>query len=241
MGIENKSEDIVLDFSRLFGKDTVQAPECRSEPPSGAGGTNPCDDTRKPLERLPEALESQQAKLLYIDAQRERENLQRSLEVYRIYQENIRLSEQLQTEILNGLKAGEPMPGLFLKAAKAISLMTGNSAFYSQIEADMRATNGEKTQELLGKNKPDAQKRLLKPFTALDGSNYRAAYRTVCDFHERNNPPRLDDDNGAAYWENVCDDMCATASQCNQDKFVIGLLVAVYEELERQYLEINVK
>lgn len=52
-------------------------------------------------------------------------------------------SSQLQTDILKGVKAGESIYSLFLKAAKAISLMTSNSVFYSQIEADTRAIYGE--------------------------------------------------------------------------------------------------
>lgn len=85
----------------------------------------------------------------------------------------------------------------------------------------------------------NAQKRTLQPFTALDGSNYRAAYRAVCDFHERHNPPRLDDDGGAAYWENVCDDMSATAERYKQDPFVCDMLIAVFEELERQFKQLR--
>lgn len=45
------------------------------------------------------------------------------------------------------MKAGESVYNLFLKAVKAISLMTSNSLFYSQIEADTRAIYGEGLQE----------------------------------------------------------------------------------------------
>lgn len=45
------------------------------------------------------------------------------------------------------MKAGENVYNLFLKAVKAISLMTSNSLFYSQIEADTRAIYGEGLQE----------------------------------------------------------------------------------------------
>lgn len=87
-------------------------------------------------------------------------------------------------------------------------------------------------------NIPEAQntlKRPLKPFTAIDGSNYRAAYRAVCEFHERNNPPRIDADDNNIYWVNVWADMEATADRYNHDPFVMGMLAAVFEELERQY------
>lgn len=63
-------------------------------------------------------------------------------EVYRAYQDNIKKSGQLQTEILKGAKAGEDIYSLLLKAAKAISLMTSNTVFYSRLEADTRAIYG---------------------------------------------------------------------------------------------------
>lgn len=88
------------------------------------------------------------------------------------------------------------------------------------------------------KNTPEAQtalKRPLKPFVAINGSNYRAAYRAVCDFHERHNPPRIDNDSGLEYWEAAADDMTAVAKAFHDDPFVIEMLVAVYSELEREY------
>lgn len=93
-------------------------------------------------------------------------------------------------------------------------------------------------------------KRQLRPFTGIDKSrNYRAMYRAACDFHERHNPPTVDgeywrthkpgeDEAPQAeldYWEAVCDDMTATANSLQQDPFLIGLLIAIFEELEREY------
>lgn len=80
--------------------------------------------------------------MLLLNTQREREDHQRSLEVYRTYQENIKTSGQLQTDILKGVQAGTDIYSLFLKAVKAISLMTSNTAFYSQIEADIKNIYG---------------------------------------------------------------------------------------------------
>lgn len=152
MGAETRiavAEDIVLDFAGLFSpiEGEKQAPESPTEPLLRAGEYKTITEPQKPAERLTEGLEGQQAKKLYLDIQREREDRQRSLEVYRTYQENIKTSSQLQTEILKGLKAGKDVYSLFLKAAKAISLMTSNSLFYSQIEADIEAIYGEGLQE----------------------------------------------------------------------------------------------
>lgn len=112
MGAETRiavAEDIVLDFAGLFSpiEGEKQAPESPTEPLLRAGEYKTITEPQKPAERLTEGLEGQQAKKLYLDTQREREDRQRSLEVYRTYQENIKTSSQLQTEILKGLKAGE--------------------------------------------------------------------------------------------------------------------------------------
>jgi uncharacterized membrane protein YccC len=160
MGAENRvaiAKDLVLDFSGLFASEKVEdiATQSPVDPFLVAGEYKTLTETQKPAERLTEGLEGQQAKKLYLDTQREREDRQRSLEVYRTYQENIKTSSQLQTEILKGLKAGEDVYSLFLKAAKAISLMTANSLFYSQIEADIEAIYGRGLQ-----HKPPLQKAL---------------------------------------------------------------------------------
>ena len=147
MGAEARvaiAEDLVLDFSGLFTGEPPekQAPESPVEPLLGAGEYETITEPQKPAERLTEGLEGQQAKKLFLDTQREREDHKRSLEVYKTYQENIKTSSQLQTDILKGLKAGEDVYSLFLKAAKAIALMTSNSLFYSQAEADLIAIYG---------------------------------------------------------------------------------------------------
>ena len=76
-------------------------------------------------------------------ADQNKAEIDRNLEVYRTYQENIKRSGQLQTDILKGVQAGEDIYSLFLKACKAISLMTANTVFYSQLEGDIRAIYGQ--------------------------------------------------------------------------------------------------
>ena len=169
MGVEARvaiAEDLVLDFSGLFTGEPPekQAPESPVEPLLGAGEYETITEPQKPAERLTEGLEGQQAKKLFLDTQREREDHKRSLEVYKTYQENIKTSSQLQTDILKGLKAGEDVYSLFLKAAKAIALMTSNSLFYSQAEADLIAIYGRGLQEKppLQRELQEAQKRLQR-------------------------------------------------------------------------------
>ena len=73
---------------------------------------------------------------------RDKEDHQHTLEMYKDYQKNIRQAGQLQTELTKGARAGEPAYTLLLKAIKAISLMTGNKLFYSQIYKDLKAIYG---------------------------------------------------------------------------------------------------
>ena len=80
-------------------------------------------------------------------ADRNREEIERSKEAYRKYQENTKTSEQLQTELLKGVRTGENVYSLFLKAAKCISCMTANTAFYDQIDGDIRVIYGSGIQE----------------------------------------------------------------------------------------------
>ena len=166
------SDSVILDFAGLFGSTTgeKQAPEKPVEPLKGEGEYKTLATPKKPVERLTDGLQSQQAVQLHLEAKREQEERQRTLEIYRTYQENIKTSSQLQTEILKGIKAGESVYSLFLKATKAISLMTSNSLFYRQAEADTIAIYGEGLLEKapLQKQLTDTQQRLQRLREALN-------------------------------------------------------------------------
>lgn len=145
------SDNVILDFSGLFSAEPTEKAPATSpvEPPLGGGQYKTITEQEKPteghtegLQGIQEAKKPEQAKMLLLNTQREREAHQRSLEVYRTYQENIKTSGQLQTDILKGVQAGTDIYSLFLKAVKAISLMTSNTAFYSQIEADIKNIYG---------------------------------------------------------------------------------------------------
>lgn len=82
-----------------------------------------------------------------------------------------------------------------------------------------------------------ATERVRRSFTAPTdpARDYRAMYAALFRFHERHNPPTLEDDDGALYWAATTDDMQATAKQFNDDPFMLNLLCTVFEELEREY------
>lgn len=90
----------------------------------------------------------------------------------------------------------------------------------------------------------------IEAFTDTSGTrNYKALYRAAHDYHKRHNPPTVDraywethtageDEPPQAeldYWEEAATDVSATANAYNNDPFLIGLLVVIYEELEREY------
>ena len=176
------ADDLILDFSGLFDvvETAPEPPESPVETFLESGRGNIPETPQKPVERQNNGLESQQAALLLLQATREAEDHKRSLEVYRTYQENIKTSSQLQTEILKGIKAGEDVYSLFLKAAKAVSLMTSNTVFYSQIEADLIAIYGRGLQE-----KPPLQKELQEAQTRLQRLIEAEKRETQTDSRER--------------------------------------------------------
>lgn len=139
------TDNVILDFTGLFSPE--EATESPTELLLGAGAIDNPTEPQKPAQGQINGLEREQAKQLFLQATREQEDHRRSLEVYREYQENIKTSSQLQTSILKGIKAGEDVYSLFLKAAKAISLMTSNTLFYNQTEEDLIAIYGRGLQE----------------------------------------------------------------------------------------------
>lgn len=127
------------DFKREQEK--KQAPESPAETQTASGEYKNLTEPKKPLETFTEGLEG--IHKLQRQADAKKQDIDRSLAIYREYQQNIKTSSQLQTEILKGARAGEDIYSLFLKAVKAISLMTSNTVFYSQLEGDIRAIYGQ--------------------------------------------------------------------------------------------------
>lgn len=108
-----------LDFTRL--NEISQRPpsngvqgEDASVPETAYKGSEMGSETTR------ESLELQRKKTRYNDM----------LEVYKEYQVNKKLSNQLQTDIRRGIQEGESTDELFLKAIKVIGLMTGESHYY---------------------------------------------------------------------------------------------------------------
>lgn len=65
------------------------------------------------------------------------------LSVYKTYMHNVHLTEEIQSDIIRGAKAGEDPFSLLLKALRAICLMTGSNVLYNDVELSMRAVYGQ--------------------------------------------------------------------------------------------------
>lgn len=63
---------------------------------------------------------------------REKKERDRVRRIYETYQENTRRAGTLRSDITKGIQRGEDPLALLLKAVECISLMTGNTAMYSQ-------------------------------------------------------------------------------------------------------------
>jgi hypothetical protein len=75
----------------------------------------------------------------YLTIEREKQDHERAIEVYKEYQENIKKSEMLRADILKSIKEGLDPYNLLLKTIECISLMTGNPHYYKQGKADIKA------------------------------------------------------------------------------------------------------
>lgn len=125
-----------LDFSKL--ENIAQKPPKNEQ--KGGGTVNTPTTPENATQGKIEGLQA-------ISLNREQKAYQNMLTVYKNYQNNIRCSSQLQTEIIKGLKAGESLCSLFLKAMEAISKMTGNELLYTQAREDIKAVYGLGLQE----------------------------------------------------------------------------------------------
>lgn len=119
-----------------------------------------------------------------------RANLEEAARIRGEYQKNILISDGLRCEINKGLKTGEDIYSLFLKAAKVISLMTSDTVFYDVAKKDMIAIYG------VGLEKPpvlqielnEIQARLNNLRQAAErkqGTDDVARIKTAIQYHER--------------------------------------------------------
>lgn len=128
-----------LDFRAIRGDPTEKPLESPTTALNGLDDIKPLEPV-KTAQKAPERTE--QAGRLLTQYEQEQAEHERILAVYKEYQHNIKESGDLRTAILKGAKVGEPPVALLLKAVKCISLMTGDTVFYSQLEGDIVSMYG---------------------------------------------------------------------------------------------------
>ena len=85
------------------------------------------------------------------------------------------------------------------------------------------------------------------------GRNYKKMYRAAFDYQARHNPPEVNREywkshepgsdppppEELAYWERAAQDVGQTSAAGGNDPFLMDLLMAVYNEMEREYKAIR--
>lgn len=143
-----------LDFTGLNNISTkILQEEEKQAPKKGMEAdkiTEPIEISIEDLKRLtaknrsPQREQTQQTEeTAFISLKRQQEEHNRLRKAYSDYQENIKKAGSIRSEILKGVRTGEDIHTLFLKAVKCISCMTGEKLFYEQIESDLKAIHGE--------------------------------------------------------------------------------------------------
>jgi hypothetical protein len=182
-----------LDFSRLNGLSSEQSGEIASQPSKTPTKTfleiDEYDTTneKSALDGLTEGLDG--VPILQRQADANKAEKERALEVCRRYQENMKRSGQLQTDILKGIRRGENIYSLFLKAAQAISLMTSDTVFCNQINNDIKAIYGAGLSEpkLLELELEEVQGRLekLRKASEQETEDSQRRIRQAIQVHEQ--------------------------------------------------------
>ena len=113
----------------------------------------------------------------------------RAFDVYKQYQQNTILTETLDTEIIKGLQAGEPLPCLFLKAMKAFYLCKGAENALPIIEDTLLTVYGTglKEAEVRAMQADQIQQRLdnlRRAYTAADTDSDRKRLQQAIRAHE---------------------------------------------------------
>ena len=118
-----------------------------------------------------------------------KEDQARAFDVYKQYQKNIMLTGQLDTEIIKGLQAGEPLPSLFLKAMKAFYLCKGAENALPIIEDTLLTVYGTglKEAEVRAMQADQIQQRLdnlRRAYTAADTDSEKRRLQQAIKAHE---------------------------------------------------------
>lgn len=148
---------------------------------------NGCNRHTEPQNSIPEAGVPTR---LQREADRKRETEKKYFEGLQDYQKNIQKAGQLRTDIIKGAAAGQDTTTLFLKAAKCISLMTGDGVFYDTLQETVRTVHGRayKDPVPLQQERKEIEERLRKlrdAITRSDTEREKQRLQTAIQAHEK--------------------------------------------------------
>lgn len=131
-----------LDFTFLRNSSDNAASDFQNEPQEAESKTNTSIPLNAPERSERAEGQQEQANGLVIRQQYENHRTEEANRIAKAYQENIRKSGSLQSEILKGAQAGEDCYSLLLKACKCISCMTSDTVFYNTMDSVVRNVYG---------------------------------------------------------------------------------------------------
>ena len=99
-------------------------------------------DFSEPLERSTALEQYDSRNVATHKLDREKADRENSRQMYAAYQTNIKRAGTLRSDILKGLKSGEDLAAILLKALECISLMTGDIMLFEQGKKDLLAVYG---------------------------------------------------------------------------------------------------
>lgn len=133
---KNKKESLEEIIARLSKKYNInQATGAPTEPQRSPESLLNCENDKKDAQELKsenKATETptEYSKKAFVKLEREQKAIERAKIVCKEYQDNIKVSESLRTEIAHEIQAGKAPQETLKKAIECISLMTGDRAFY---------------------------------------------------------------------------------------------------------------
>lgn len=124
---------------------------------------------------------------LQVEADKRKKEIEQANKIMKLNREWEEKASSLRGDIIRGLKNGEPIEKLLLKALLCISNMTGNTAFYWQTSLDLINIYGygKENKVILEEEKKKIQKRLDNLLKRQ--SSYKKKDRTTDDYKRLSN------------------------------------------------------
>lgn len=136
----NGAKEIKLNFNGVFRKGAEKPVDKRSTADNMGSSAVAENATDGKIEQNKST--SDKVVPLYRETERRKQDHERSLTIYKSYQENILRSSTLTTQITKGMEAGDDIHSLYLKSIEVIALLTNDNAIRESARGYMRTLYG---------------------------------------------------------------------------------------------------